>query len=515
MKDCKEWSFIEYVKNSEPACSFELASGTDNQTISDVLSESLAIAAAPINVFKLLGIHEQGQLLDLTGRGVAISAGDGNAHPAFNAFNKLCGEWRSKQKGSDVTKLAFIGYDFGPIVDDSTNVTYYGVETYKHVHIATIKLQQGANRANRAKRIRIERSQDGLTWFGVQIITLEDSAALQTIHFRGSAASRFWRLRPVEFNGGANDWWAVARLEMHDYEQTALTNIQNDSGFIELRDRDYAEVSTQIKMYYDLSDTQTDLTPFGPELDLQQMFLTVSFRDSVKLLGRPIVIGDILEIPSEIQYGPTLTPVKRYMEVTDVTWSTEGYTPGWQPTLQRLTAAPMLASQETLDIIPRTSTPDVTGFLDIDITNVEDYTEMNARVRAAADANVPERGSDAHAVHYFTDDEVAEAKELGLDVQKLNISQRSLYVEDGLPPNNAPYTEGPEYPKNPRDGAWHRLTYTATDSRIPARLYKYSGSKMRWIYYETDRRDQYNVLKPTIQDLIASPTKIPNSKVRK
>lgn len=515
MSNCKEWSFIEYVKNSSPSCpGFELEAG-DDEFINDVVAESLNIAAAKVNVFKLLGIHEQGQMMDLIGSGVAVSGGDGNAHPAFNAFNKLCGEWRSKQRGSKVVEQSFIGYDFGPIVDSRTGEEYYGVETYDHVHITTIKIRQGAKSNNRASKIRIERSQDGVKWYGAQVVALPDDQDLHTIHFRGSAASRYWRLRPTEFTGGANDWWAVSHLEMHEYEKTALTNIQDDMGFVEMRDRDYSDNPIMIKMYYDLSDVYTDLSGLGMGLDNQQLYLTVSFKDSVSRLGRPFVIGDIIEIVKEAQYTPTLDRVKKYMEITDVSWSSDGYTPSWQPTLQRIVAEPMIASQETLDIVPYSNKPDSMGFIEIDQSQVTDQREIQARNTAQAEIDVPQRGHDLHAIHHFSEEEIAEAAERGVDIRKLNTDRRALYIEDGLPPNGEEYTEGPTLPTNPRSGDWHRLTYSAVDNRIPPRLYKFLGSKNRWIFMETDRRTQYDVLKPTVQDLITSQTSTAASKFGK
>ncbi len=516
MNECKEWSFIEYVKNSKPACSgFELAT-SDSEVISEYLSEALNIAGAPVNVFKLLGVHEQGQLLDLTGNGVALSGGDGNAHPAFAAFNKLCGEWRSKQKGTDVTKTAFLGYDFGPIRDAETNATYYAVETYHHVHIATMRIQQGANKQNRAKKIRVERSQDGITWYGVQIVTMQDNNELQTIHFKGSAPSRYWRIRPVEFQGGENDWWTIARLEMHDYEQTSLSNIQGDGVFEELRDRDYAEISQQMKMYYELSDMSTASTPWGFQVDNGNKVFTVSFKDSVNVLGRPIVIGDILEIPSQVQYTTGLKAVKKYMEVIDVSWASDGYTPAWVPVLQRITAEPMMAKQETLDIVRHIQNQqDDIGFLDVERTQILDYTDVTGKIQAAADTNVPERGADTHKYHTFSNDEIAIAAEQGVDLEKLNIKHRGLYIEDGMPPNNEPYTEGPSFPTNPSNGDWHRLTFEGSDERIPVRLYVYNRIKSKWILYEVDRRLQYNVLKPSIHDLIESQNLVSTSKVVK
>lgn len=516
MSDCKEWSFIEYVKNSKPSCDgFELPT-SDSEVISDYVTEHLNIAAAKINVFKLLGVHEQGQLQDLTGNGVAISGGDGNAHPAFAAFNKLCGEWRSKQRGPDVVKSAFIGYDFGPLRDDMTNKTYYAVETYDHVHIATIRIQQGSNPAHRASKIRVERSLDGVKWYGVQILTMPDNAELQTIHFKGSAPSRYWRLRPTEFKGGADAWWSVTRIEMHDYEQTSLTNIQGNGVFEEVRDRDYAENSLQLKMYYDLVDRGSNNSQFAFTVDNGQMTFQVSFKESVAILGRPIVVGDVFEIPSEMQYTTALVGVAKYVEVTDVAWSAEGYTPTWVPTIQLITAVPMLASQETKDIVDYIrKQQDESGFIDVESTQINDMKDATARRQAASDAYVPERGADTHKFHTFTQEEIDEAAERGIDVEKLNIKNRALYVEDGMPPNNAPYTEGPNWPPNPRDGDYHRLTYDGFDTRIPVRLHKYSGAKNRWLYYETDRRQQYNVLKPSIQELIESQLRTPTAKVLK
>lgn len=516
MSDCKEWSFIEYVKNSKPSCDgFELPT-SDSEVISDYVTEHLNIAAAKINVFKLLGVHEQGQLQDLTGNGVAISGGDGNAHPAFAAFNKLCGEWRSKQRGPDVVKSAFIGYDFGPLRDDMTNKTYYAVETYDHVHIATIRIQQGSNPAHRASKIRVERSLDGVKWYGVQILTMPDNDELQTIHFKGSAPSRYWRLRPTEFKGGADAWWSVTRIEMHDYEQTSLTNVQGNGVFEEVRDRDYAENSLQLKMYYDLVDRGSNNSQFAFTVDNGQMTFQVSFKESVTILGRPIVVGDVFEIPSEMQYTTALVGVAKYVEVTDVAWSAEGYTPTWVPTIQLITAVPMLASQETKDIVDYIrKQQDESGFIDVESTQITDMKDATARRQAASDAYVPERGADTHKFHTFTQEEIDEAAERGVDVEKLNIKNRALYVEDGMPPNNAPYTEGPTWPPNPRDGDYHRLTYDGFDTRIPVRLHKYSGAKNRWLYYETDRRQQYNVLKPSIQELIESQLRTPTAKVLK
>lgn len=65
-----------------------------------LVSESLQIAGAQVNVFKMLGVYEQTKLLDLVGTGTAISGGDAQNHPAANAFTTQKAEWWSRQTGA-------------------------------------------------------------------------------------------------------------------------------------------------------------------------------------------------------------------------------------------------------------------------------------------------------------------------------------------------------------------------------------------------------------------------------
>ncbi len=484
--------------------SFDLTKGNDSNIQDKYVGEALKIGGAVVNVFKLLGIHEQGQMQDVTGLGKAISGGDGSKEwIAGNAFSRdACRGWRSKQYGADVTRSAFIGYDFGPIrnVQDDRNV--YGVETYVHKHITSMNIQQGSDPNKRATSVRVERSLDGITWYGAAIVSLPDDDKLNTIFFKGSSPSRFWRLRPTAFRGGVTDSWEVVSLQLMDYEKTELSNIQDQMGFLEARDRDYSSGSIRIKASYDLLDVQTDVGPWGAGPSNQIVYFTTSFTTTVQALGRPIVIGDIFEIPSEVQYDHNMNPIKKYMEVTDVAWSTEGYTPGWKPTLQRIIAEPMLSSQETLDILGDIKRPDQMGFLDIDDSQYTDLTNIAHRVYATGDMNVPERGEDQYEIAAIEQEVIDDAAEKGFNVAKLSSNQRKLYVEDGMPPNGEKYTEGPKFPESPSDRDYHRVTYPDTD--VPPRLFRYSLIKHRWVYCETDRRSQYNLPKPTLQNMIKS-----------
>lgn len=480
---------------------FDLTTNNDVEFINGVVEESIGIASAPINVFKLLGIHEQGKLIDLTGSGKAISNGDANEYPSSNAFDVSLPEWRSLQKGSDVISSSFIGYDFGPIMYEPTQRERYGIDTRVKQHITTIRIRQVSE--YRVTKARVEYSPNGGKWYGAGIVNLPDDNELNQLSFKSSTPARYWRIRPLAFTGDMNNAWKVCELQLIDYDTTSLTNIQDDMGFLEARDRDYSSESILMKGYYDIMDVQSDLTRFGFEWNAQQIFFHISFSESIRKLGRSIVIGDILELPSETQYTTKLQPVLKYLEVTDIAWSTDGYAPSWQPVLQRIIAQPLLASQETLDVIGDFAPePDSMGFLDIATNNIADMTSIDHLIEASADTNTPERGKDFIDVAHFDDEQIQQAADQGFDISKLSYDSKTLYVEDGLPPNGEEYTTGDEYPEDPIDKHYHRLTFTNSDMNIPPRLYRYSLLKGRWIYCETDRRSQYNNLKPHIQNML-------------
>lgn len=497
---------------------WDLTETGDNCYINDQIEEALDIAGAPLNVFKLLGVHEQGLLIDLAENGRALSSGAPNAYPAENAFQANILEWRSLQKGSSVVASSYIGYDFGEIKLDNGR-DRYGIDTNITHHITTIVIQQGALSQNRATKVRLERSDDGITWYGSAIVDLPDDADAHQISVKRSAKANKWRLRPITFNGGTNDHWAVKQLQMMEFDKTKLDNVE-DYIFLENRNRDYANEPIEIKGSYDLIDVTTELSKFGIELPSQSFYITVSFSSCVSKLGRPLVPGDILEMPSETQYTATLEPVKKYVEVTDVAWSTEGYTPGWKPTLLRIVAQPAMATQETQDIFGDFVPPvDDTGFLDIDTDKYVDLQPVSDTIKTTAEELLPERGEDNSDFRHFTDQEKINAKEqYNADLSKLDPQQVGFYVEDGLPPNGEPYTEGDYssgYPSNPANGAYHRMTYDSLSDPVPARLFRYSVAKNRWIFVEADRRAANNPTKPAIQKALGSSTRTPSNKIGK
>jgi hypothetical protein len=493
----------------EPLCSpWDMASETsDSCYVSAVSAELLAISGANINVHKLLGVHEQGKLLDQTGNGNAISSGDIPNYPATNAFDKYITEWRSIQLGSDVLRSAFIGYDFGPIRLPNGRERY-GIETFVRRDVATIQLKQGCNPQNRATKIRLERSSDGIKWYGVSIAAAPDCDGLVTINFKKSVPSRWWRIRPVVFNGGANDFWIVQALRLMDYEETAVDNIQ-DRVFLENRDRDYSSTPITIKGSYAPLEVQTFQSKFGNSSlfgGSETYSIEVNFAQTIAQLGRPLVVGDILQLDSETQYTPTLDPVLKFLEVTNITWSVNGYTANWKPTLQRILAEPALASQETQDIFgDLTEKIDSSGLIDINDSSpgraYQDIMNTSDTVAANANSQVPERGTDYAGVTKINKTDPWVRSHTNFDTQKID-RHRNIFGIDALPPNGLPFTEGDDFPDAPKDGDYHRLTYVKLADNIPPRLNRWSASKKRWIYMETDRRFAMKNSMPVLQEFL-------------
>lgn len=504
---------------------FQLSTNRDSCFIDNVVNEALNVGGASFRVYKLLGVHEQCKTVDVTGKGQPLSNGDAPGFPATQAFDTFITEWRSLQKGDGVLASAYIGYDFGEIKTNDDSRQMYGIEAQLRRHITALAIKQSSTTENRVTRARVERSDDGQKWIGVTLINLPDDDCLNTITFRDSVPSRYWRLRPVEFNGSTGDYWGVQALQMfHNYTATHISNIQ-DKIFLENRDRDYADEPFTVKASYDLIDVQSELSRFGIELPAQTIYATVSFSACVAIIGRPLIIGDIIEIPSEAQWSAEMRKILKWMEVTDVAWSTEGYTPGWQPTLLRVVLQPAFHSQETQDIfgdLAEREIPDelglVEGYGDGRDPNHQDYSDISQTVIAHARDLVPESGREfTSQIRAWEDEEVQSFQEqagpYARSLQSIGLNPTAVYVEDAMPPNNAPFTEGTEFPDNPAHGDYHRLTYEGLSRDVPARLYRYSQPKGRWIFLEKDRRAEFDPNEPRLQEFLVSTGRRPHNAV--
>jgi hypothetical protein len=162
---------------------------------------------------------------------------------------------------------------------------------------------------------------------------------------------------------------------------------------------------------------------------------------------------------------------------------------------------------------------DGAGLFDVDNGShpvYQDYVEsaQNIQAKAVQKQRTPQRGADAgNEIRQFEDEQIAQAAAVGLNITKIGLNPKALYVEDAIPPNGEDFTMGDTFPANPSDRDWHRLTYSGLAGDVPARLHRYSVAKGRWVYMETDRRHEYDGQKKKLQEFITSPTATPNSKI--
>lgn len=544
-------------------------------------AENLNISGAPLNVFKLLGVHEQGKLVDLVGQGQALNGSSA-------VFSSISGGWTSSLTGMAVlTTPSWIGYDFGTIK------TSYGQEAYapsspNAQHITSFKIVQ-PSAGERALQVRVERSTGGfkvdalkikftgtgnglftgftpgtgasqgtlmllavspisfsvfftgdttvvvgvcavntrfnskygsftvqrgsvpfavndmfsvpidMDWYRVDVVNLPDIATPATVRIKQSSASRYWRIIPTSFAGVlTNNPWQVTKLELYDFQATRLDDVQ-DQLFLENRDRDYAPQSVQFKTAYTPFEAISDLSKFGFQVSDMYTFTTV-FSTMVRALGRPIVIGDVLEVPSELQYDHNLRPVRKFLEVTDTGWAADGYTTSWRPITFRFQATQLIPSQEHRDLLGTVNTQkysvdDSTFFQGLQQLQTGLLTSTES-TNAEAELAMPEKGEQSREQASGTNRFRTPGSYDGV----------GLYVEDGLPPDGLAYKEGFKLPDvaGVTDGTYFRLNYDP-QLNIASRLYKFTAVKNVWLYAETDRRAERSSLKPSQREIFNQP----------
>ena len=471
----------------------------DNIYMNSVALQQLNMGGANACVYKLLGVHQQGTLIDAAGFGTAIASDFVPDFPPSNAFDRFASHWVSDSSGAKL-KDAWIGYDFG-MVKRVNGLQQYSNEANAEArkHITSIAIKQSGTVRNMVNRVRVERSDDGTRWFGVDIINIPQNTERNIIAVKQSVSSRMWRLKPVDVNA---DRWIVETLELFEFVQTDVVNIQDSPLFQEDRDRSYCINPVKMKIYYDLIDINTELARFGIDLPSATLTMTTHFGETVRLLGRGFIIGDVIEIPSELQFTTDMKIVRKYVEITDVSWSTRGYTPGWMPLFQRITTRPMLAAQETIDIVGSLE-PNIgatgDGFNSLDSIFSTGPFQANETIQIAADTMTPQLGIDEQVVANI--DEIPTqhqqvAADHGINIAKLTSNySNSNNTRTAMPPAGtkpemfSTSDDAVGFPLNPKNNQYHRVTYESHAlEQIAPRLYRYSKAKNRWVYLETDER---------------------------
>jgi hypothetical protein len=174
--------------------------------------------------------------------------------------------------------------------------------------------------------------------------------------------------------------------------------------------------------------------------------------------------------------------------------------------MQRLIAKPVMASQETQDVLGKlTEDIDDNGTVDINDGQpnkpYQDLSDISQAIDAEQNTMVPERGVDFADIAEVPDTfyDWNEQQTGNTDIAAKIDRIRAQFGFDAMPPNGESYTQGDTFPANPTDGNYHRLTYTSSRSGIPARLHRYSSAKLRWVFLEKDRRAEFKNTQARLQ----------------
>ena len=153
---------------------------------------------------------------------------------------------------------------------------------------------------------------------------------------------------------GANNPANSQDLTQPNYPETKPTNIQ-DLLFQENRDRKYDKNIYRLRGHYNVSNLDFDLSQFGLFLTNDIIFITVHYNDMIDVIGRKLMVGDVFELPHLTDYHPLNDTIpiglRRYYQITDANFASEGFSQTWWPHLWRIKCEPLINSQEYKDIL--------------------------------------------------------------------------------------------------------------------------------------------------------------------
>jgi len=144
-----------------------------------------------------------------------------------------------------------------------------------------------------------------------------------------------------------------------DYTQpqylTPDPNQIQDLLFLENRDRKYDPNIYRLRGHYNVQNLDFDLSQFGLFLNNDIIFITVHYNDMIDIVGRKLMVGDVLELPHLLDYNPLKETIpvalKRFYQITDANYASEGFSQTWYPHLWRIKCEPLVDSEEFSNIL--------------------------------------------------------------------------------------------------------------------------------------------------------------------
>lgn len=297
---------------------------------------------------------------------------------------------------------------------------------------------------------------------------------------------------PVERKGEGSDapswkdWMERGDATLPDYAvKGGSTEVDiQDLLFLENRDRKYDRTLYEVWGWYRLDTPNFDLRQFGITISDDTPEMAFALTELVDVLGRPLVPGDVLELPhrrmGDFDGG---TPVNRYYVVEDAFRPGGGWDPHWLPHLWACRCSPVRDQQEFFDVLSR-NWRDADGLPEDGVSVLEVISTADGQL-ALTDA-VREEGSRIWPFWYVQQGHLYIFPEWQERTGPTS-GDRPMYrllctFGDGEPPNGArPVGRGTSFPQDANDGDF----FLRTDYVRPVLFRRENG---RWTVFEIDWR---------------------------
>lgn len=281
-----------------------------------------------------------------------------------------------------------------------------------------------------------------------------------------------------------------------------------DVLFLENRNRNYSEDVFELRAHFSPVDSDYDLSQFGIFLSSDVVKFEFHYNDMSEMLGRKLMAGDVLEVPSERDVTLSGEVVNSYYVVQDALYSAQGHGVTWHPHIWKVRAKKLSASPEYEDIIQSAASGSSLGgeggHTGLMPDNWQDLVEGqdNAALRDAANRYCAYLG--------ITDAIVKEAEDnVFYDPTFFEIPHLYIFMtdegyplikkwrhDDGVPDNGAPLRGiGTSFPEDMEDGEYFlRVDYT------PDRLFQKQGT--RYVKVEDDLRKYWTAQNAVLDSFV-------------
>lgn len=284
-------------------------------------------------------------------------------------------------------------------------------------------------------------------------------------------------------------------------DNSPLRELQiQDLIYLENRNRQYDENVYELRGVYTPTDIDFDLRQFGLFLGNDQILIYFHYNDMIERLGRPIIPGDVLELPHlrMNHLDPNKPPINKFYVVEDVSRDPDSYSWTWHFHIWRARGIQMQDQQEYESILQKMAEDAYgaeyeEGYTVRDIASTREIDEkITERLNELAQEEVKYRKFNHSHLYIMPHYD----EEGNLSFPDTFNRPPILAYGDGEPPNGAVLVgKGTRFPENPNEGDY----FLRTDYQ-PELLFRYE--KGIWRRVEFNWRTEWSPARDSLKEFI-------------